>query len=95
MRNGSFSREYVSNSSSVLSPPLSPSFKIRQTFATLFEILSYHRSPSRTLDHPFYIHARNHPLPFSLHTRSQYLLYSLLKKKKKENKPNMHCTLPS
>lgn len=86
MRNGSFSREYV-YSFSPLSSPLRLKF-VRRSPRSL-KILSYHRSPSRTLDRPFYIHVRNHPLPFSLHTRSQYLLYSLLKKKKKENKPNM------
>lgn len=81
MRNGSFSREYV-YSFSPLSSPLRLKF-VRRSPRSL-KILSYHRSPSRTLDRPFYIHVRNHPLPFSLHTRSQYLLYSLLKKKKKK-----------
>lgn len=85
MRNGSFSREYVSNSSSVLSPPLSPSFKIRQTFATLFENSLL---PPFTLENtrPPLLHPRSQSSPPLLFTHAFPIssLFSIKKKKKKK-----------
>lgn len=70
-------------SPSVLSPLLSPSFKIRQTFATLFEnSLLPPFTLERTLDHPFCIHARNHPLPSRV-TRA-FPISSLFKRKEEK-----------
>lgn len=93
MRNGSFSREYVSNSSSVLSPLLSPSFKIRQTFATLFENSLL---PPFTLENtrPPLLHPRSQSSPPLLFTHA-FPISSLLKKKKKRKQTEHGCTLPS
>lgn len=76
-------------SPSVLSPPLSPSFKIRQTFATLFEnSLLPPFTLERTLDHPFCIHARNHPL-HPCYTRVPNI-FSIQKKRRKEKLNYIH-----
>lgn len=76
-------------SPSILSPPLSPSFKIRQTFATLFEnSLLPPFTLERTLDHPFCIHARNHPL-HPCYTRVPNI-FSIQKKRRKEKLNYIH-----